>query len=415
MSEQNFTLGVNYWPAETGIDWWRQFDETVVERDFNAIVDAGFDAVRIFLRWEDFQPNRAGIDTQKLIQMRTTLDIAERAGLKVVPSLFATTISAGVAFWPEWTKGGRDLPAGLTLYAGGEKQSRYLRDIWRDTAVTSAQNRFIEDITGHLGDHNALLAWDLAHHIGHSWQPLGLSKEGHDWAAALVKTARSFVDDATIWYGSSLDELRNETTLRVSDMATAAGTAAISIIEPDGRAHPPRFVEFVIRLTTALADQVPVVHAVGASTDQGSASISEEEHAEWAEQVLLTARGLGVPAVFFWTWTDYDRSLWNRPSFSTVPAARTMGVVRADGTPKPALDAIQRAATVEVAVSLPEERINPDWYYSKVPFEDLFHRFYETGQLADPDEESDGSAATGADTSSQSSGTRLSDDIPVLD
>lgn len=413
MTEQHFTLGVNYWPARAGIDWWRQFDKTVVERDFAAIAGAGFDAVRIFLRWEDFQPNRSGIDTQKLIQLRTTLDSAEDAGLTVVPSLFATTISAGVAFWPEWTKGGRELPDDLTLYAGGEKQTRYLRDIWRDTAVTSAQNRFIEDITGHLGDHTAVLAWDLGHHIGHSWQPLGLSKEGRDWAAALVKIARPYIDDATIWYGSSLDELRAETTLRVSDMASAAGAAAISIIEPDGRAHPPRFVEFVIRLTTALAEQVPVVHAIGASTDQGSASVSEEEHAEWAEQVLCTARGLGVPALFFWTWTDYDRSLWNQPPFDAVPAARTMGLVHADGSPKPALDAIQRAKTADVEVSVPDEHINPDRYYSTVPFEDLFHRFYETGQLTDSDEESED--ATETDTSTQSNGTHLSDDIPVLD
>lgn len=415
MSEQNFTLGVNYWPASAGINWWRQFDQSVVAHDFDAIAQAGFDAVRIFLRWEDFQPDRSGVDAQKLIRLRTTLDIAERAGLGVVPSLFATTISAGVAFWPEWTKGGRDLPADLTLYAGGERQTHYLRDIWRDTALTSAQNRFIEDVTGHLGDHDAVLAWDLGHHVGHSWQPLGLSKEGHDWAAALVKTARAYIDDATIWYGSSIDELRSETTLRVSDMKDAAGTAAISIIEPDGRAHPPRFVEYVIRLTTALAGQIPVIHSIGASTDQGDGSVSEEEHAEWAEQVLLTARGLGVPALFFWTWTDYDRSLWNQPPFNASPAARTMGLVRADGSPKPALDMIQRAREADIEISLPDERINPDWYYSEVPFEDLFHRFYETGRLTDPDTEGDSDADANGSVSASSSGTRLSDDIPVLD
>ncbi len=51
-----FRLGINYWPSSTAMRWWQCFDMDEVERDFARIREVGFDSVRIFLLWEDFQP-----------------------------------------------------------------------------------------------------------------------------------------------------------------------------------------------------------------------------------------------------------------------------------------------------------------------------------------------------------------------
>ena len=51
-----FRLGINDWPVSSAMSWWRRFDAAEVARDFARIRAAGFDAVRLFLGWEDFQP-----------------------------------------------------------------------------------------------------------------------------------------------------------------------------------------------------------------------------------------------------------------------------------------------------------------------------------------------------------------------
>ena len=54
-----FRLGVNYWPAEKAMDWLADYDPPVTRRDFLRARAAGFDSVRVFVRWADIQPDAA--------------------------------------------------------------------------------------------------------------------------------------------------------------------------------------------------------------------------------------------------------------------------------------------------------------------------------------------------------------------
>ena len=51
-----FRVGVNYWPRRKAMGWWKAFDDAEVADEFDAIADLGMSLVRIFLLWEDFQP-----------------------------------------------------------------------------------------------------------------------------------------------------------------------------------------------------------------------------------------------------------------------------------------------------------------------------------------------------------------------
>src|SRR5512141_1545669 len=63
---ERFRLGVNYWPAEVAMAWLQAYDPAVTRRDFRRAASAGFDSVRIFLRWEDAQPTPSTIDAATL-------------------------------------------------------------------------------------------------------------------------------------------------------------------------------------------------------------------------------------------------------------------------------------------------------------------------------------------------------------
>ena len=55
-------LGVNYWPAAQAMNWLRAYDPAITRHDFASARSAGFDTIRVFVRWEDAQPTPTTID-----------------------------------------------------------------------------------------------------------------------------------------------------------------------------------------------------------------------------------------------------------------------------------------------------------------------------------------------------------------
>ena len=53
----DFTLGVNYWPRRKAMYWWSDFDAGEVREEFAIIKEIGLNVVRMFLLWDDFQPD----------------------------------------------------------------------------------------------------------------------------------------------------------------------------------------------------------------------------------------------------------------------------------------------------------------------------------------------------------------------
>jgi len=96
-----FSLGVNYWPRQSAMAMWRRFDPGEIREDFNRIAGLGLDAVRFFLRWDDFQPDPAQLDPVMLARLEAVADLAAEARLRTMPTLFCGHMS-GVNWLPSW-------------------------------------------------------------------------------------------------------------------------------------------------------------------------------------------------------------------------------------------------------------------------------------------------------------------------
>ena len=90
-----FSLGVNYWPRRSAMSMWRRFDPGEIAEDFARIAALGCDAVRIFLRWDDFQPAPRRRRPAMLARFETVAGLASDAGLRVLVVLFCGHV-AGV-------------------------------------------------------------------------------------------------------------------------------------------------------------------------------------------------------------------------------------------------------------------------------------------------------------------------------
>ena len=108
MSEP-FILGVNYWPRRKAMYWWNNFDDGEVREEFSLIRELGLNVVRLFLLWDDFQPEPTSVSLDAIKNLTTVADIAASKGLGLDVTFFTGHMS-GPNWSPGWLLGGTDHP-----------------------------------------------------------------------------------------------------------------------------------------------------------------------------------------------------------------------------------------------------------------------------------------------------------------
>ena len=155
-----FRLGVNYWPASSAMAWWSRFDLGEVTRDLERLAATGMDSVRLFLLWEAFQPSPDGVDREMLARLVEVADIAQAAGVRIMPTLFTGHMS-GVNWIPGWALGGSRRDPRFRVVSDGRVVTEGLRDWFTDGEIGRAQALFAREAATALAGHPALWAWDL--------------------------------------------------------------------------------------------------------------------------------------------------------------------------------------------------------------------------------------------------------------
>jgi len=96
-----FPLGVNYWPASCGVEMWQAWPAEEIQRDLDLLRKLGFNCVRFFLRWQDFEPQPGRYSALAFRRLTQFLGWCRERKLLTQPSLIVGWMSGGI-FWPEW-------------------------------------------------------------------------------------------------------------------------------------------------------------------------------------------------------------------------------------------------------------------------------------------------------------------------
>jgi hypothetical protein len=150
--EDQFIVGVNYWPRERAAAWWGEFDASVVDGDFSLLAEYRFDVVRIFLLWEEFQPKASAVSTPAINHL---VEIAEMAGevrLQVLPTFFTGHVMR-VNWLPPWMLEGGEGDGEFPLFCQGDVQKAVVRNFYVERDIWKAQKLLIREVTGALQGH----------------------------------------------------------------------------------------------------------------------------------------------------------------------------------------------------------------------------------------------------------------------
>jgi len=342
-----FELGCNYWPRRTAMYMWRELDLGEVRAELAHMRDIGFRVVRFFLLTEDFLPAPDRVASDKLSQLVEVARIASEEHIATIPTLITINMS-GKMWWPAWIQSPRP-----SLFA--------------DPTLLRAQALLVESCARALAGDASIRAFDLSNELDDA-QPVPTRDAGWLWTALLTAAVRRGAPGVPVQVGAHLPSLRSTTHLRIDDLA--------GVVDEDCmHAYPlycdvargfldPELVPFSCALTRALADQnrPTLMHEFGICTaprgNPGSMIhddflgrplpqylASEEEAALYYAQVLERLAATGAAGAYAWCYADYAPELYVRAPFDRALRERSFGLIRSDGSEKPAVEVIRAFAS----------------------------------------------------------------------
>ena len=143
---------------------WKEFDAEGIRADFETMRSLNLRLVRLFLLWEDFQPRPDVVEERQLENLARTFELAEEAGLLLMPTLFVGHMS-GPNWLPSWAISEERYEGGLVYVADGVPSERRPRDLYDDPLMLEAQRLLAETVVGRFRDQSALYGWDLCNEI----------------------------------------------------------------------------------------------------------------------------------------------------------------------------------------------------------------------------------------------------------
>ncbi|HWX42020.1 MAG TPA: cellulase family glycosylhydrolase [Blastocatellia bacterium] len=353
-----FRLGVNYWPVSSAMYWWQRFDRREVERDFTLIRGAALDSVRIFLLWEDFQPEAGAVSESALANLEQVAGLAAESGLSLILTLFTGHMS-GVNWIPQWALGADSTSQRFRTVSGGRVVEAVTRNWYTDKQILAAQVRLAGEVASRMRKKPAVWAYDLGNENSNCVVPPS-REAATDWLQTVANGIRSADPERAITIGLHMEDLEEDRNLGPAEAATVSDFlcmhgyplyAAWADSGTDELLLP--FLGIITRWLSASrldilfeefgAPTAPNRHAESVQGG-GLALLDEGEAARFTFRALDALRGAGFLGAMLWCYGDYSPALFSRPPLDEAPHERSFGLWRADHSAKPAVAEIGRFA-----------------------------------------------------------------------
>ena len=393
-----FSLGVNYWPRRSAMAMWRRFDAGEIREDFARIAGLGLDAVRFFLRWDDFQPVPGVIDATMLARLEAVVDIAALSGLRTMPTLFCGHMS-GVNWLPAWTLDPQTSHGRFRTIAGDAESPYGIGDFYTGSLL-DAQLVFARAAGERLRAHPAVIAWDLGNEFSNLREPAS-TFDAAEWSRRLTNALQE-TSGIAVTAGTHGEDLTRDREIRLFSLclphafATMHGYPVYSGFSR-GRTDP-EVVPFLASLAAGFSHKPVLFSELGNPTcppgkrspfervalpDEPPnptispndptlatyACLDEMEMAAYCTAVLERLHADGRLGAYWWCWADYADDLRGEPPFDRAPHELTFGIIRSDGSEKPVAAALSAFAREQRAVLAPNDMplIADTSYYRTLP------------------------------------------------
>ena len=312
--------GINYYPqAAPWTKFWPRYDPQQTTVDLEQVRTLGLNTVRIFLSYTDF--GGSNVLPERRAQLADFLDRAERAGLKVIVTLFDHHTDHHPATW-------------------------------------AADARHLATLIPHFANNPTILAWDIKNEpdrdYGYNGQPLV-----DTWLRFVARHVRWHDSHHLITIGWSTPE------------AAGALTDVVDFVAFHYFGQPAEYLERVYTLQQQVGEKPLLLEEFTFSTWNSPffPGHTEQEQANYYAAMLNHHQTLGSLGYLVWTLYDFDevplaefRYPWQRG------AQANMGLIRRDGLLKPAAVYVDPMARRNLTMISPWQQLAKPFALAVVSF-----------------------------------------------
>jgi endo-1,4-beta-mannosidase len=343
-----FLLGVNYWPRDRAMAMWRGgIDRRRVFEDLAEIRDLGLDVVRLFLFWQDFQPTEGTISERALADLVAVTEEAGRLSLQLMPTFFVGHMS-GVNFLPSWARRpGAALVGPFAHLFRRLPEGDEIGDVYAEPALLAAQlEQAVAVVKALKSHHRAIYAYDLGNEPSLVYAPK-TPERALSWSETLAGALRGEDPSAKVTVGTFQGDLEHDTGFWPSALKRSTDLLSVhgypSYAPWTGKTLDPDCLPFLVHLTRALAGGGEAL-AGEFGAPYAPHGFTEDEIGAFLAATLPKIRAAGALGAFVWNFSDYEPPLAPTPPFDKAPHEMAFGILRADGTRKPAALALKEFA-----------------------------------------------------------------------
>jgi len=365
-------FGIGYLPRKTGYRLWQNFDAVEIGEEMAHIASLGIQALRIPLFWAEFQPGTERIAPRIFDRFGQFLHLAETHGLRVVAGLW-TGFWDGALWWPDWGITPSPLPPHWPLLVNESWLTwGRMRSPFGDSRMLEAQQLLLRELVTFYADHPALMGWEMLPGFGRLSAAHGRDQVRR-WLDEVMARVQQISPAQKALFLIAFDMLENPEAIGPRDILAAGGQPGLNIATfASDRRHLPlssAWIAFALKLTLALTEQpIPLFLAGLPTAPAGERSFSrdgiyyanEEEAAAHLAQVVGLARAADLPSLWFWRWADIPEDQWHAPPYDRSHWRRHTGLLRADGSEKPLVQALTTEAS---PLDFPDLEVDLDYHH----------------------------------------------------
>lgn len=344
-----FAIGCNYWASHAGTAMWSNWQPQIVAADLKKLAHGGLQILRVFPLWPDFQPvsalrgfhgrqidyrhgeevlpatpaGQAGLSAVALQRFRFLADQAAAQGLRLIVGLVTGWMS-GRLFVPPALEG---------------------RSLLTDPLAIQWTLRFVTAFVSEFRDHPAILAWDLGNECN-CLGPAASRESAWVWTAAVSQAIRAADPSRPVVSGMHGMSPANDAVWTIQDQAELNDLLTVHPY-PIFTPHCDRDPITTFRAAAHAAAETRYYADIGGKpcfTEEigslGPMCADDETAAAYLRLVLFSTwaqdgRGL------LW-WCAFDQAHLSHPPYDWFTVERELGLLRADGSPKPIMEELGR-------------------------------------------------------------------------
>ncbi|MBC7083389.1 MAG: beta-galactosidase [Bacillota bacterium] len=308
-----FVCGVNYWPRESGVHMWKEWNPESVDAEFRQMGALSLNACRVFLLWEDFQPGPETMSEEAMGKFDELVQIARRHRIGLIPTFFTGHMSG-----ENW-----DVPW------------RRDRDPYSDPGMLRAQVRLVREFARRYRGEDAILFWDLANEPDVFVKPASVDAAWL-WTHVLYREIKAHDPVHPVTLGIHAWSLFTPGPFRVRDVAEVCDFLCMHPYpsytdlcpEPLDSLRSSYFVPFACKLTEGLGRKKVLLEEFGSTTQMAS----EDVEARFFSAALYSALANEVTGALAWCFGDFKRQ--DRLPYDSTPYEAGFGITAVDGRVK---------------------------------------------------------------------------------